>query len=260
MTRHVRIYPNAAELARAGAVEFIHRARMAITDLGRFAVALSGGTTPRLLFRDLAAENPASGLAWDRIHFFWGDERAVPPEHPDSNFRTAQEELFSRVTVPPGNIHRMRGEDGVSGALAYEEELKSFFGVRHRQVPRFDLVLLGMGADGHTASLFPGYDALSAPAHLVAAPWVETLGARRLTLTTRVLNNAAAVIFLVAGQEKAAMLKHVLEGPRRPLALPSQAVQPRNGEILWFVDSLAAQLLSQRYVSRQRAITSSGNA
>ncbi len=248
MATEVRILDDAEDVARAAAGEFRRRAEDAIADRGRFAAALSGGSTPRLLFRALT--KPAAGdLPWNRIHLFWGDERTVPPDHPDSNFRMVHEELLSRVAVPAANIHRMRGEDPDPAAAAadYEAELRGFFGLGPGQVPRFDLVFLGMGADGHTASLFPRSEALIARERLVAAPWIEALGSRRLTLTTPVLNHATCVVFLVVGGDKAATLRRVLEDPRRPVELPAQSVDPEDGELLWLVDAPAGRLLSLRF-------------
>jgi 6-phosphogluconolactonase len=252
MAPEVRILEDAGTVARAAAGELHRLATAAVAERDRFTVVLSGGSTPRLLFRKLAGAPPGS-LPWEKIHLFWGDERTVPPDHPDSNFRMVQEELLSHVAIPAANVHRMRGEDPDPAAAAadYESDLRGFFALQPRQLPRFDLVLLGMGVDGHTASLFPGSEALTEPDHLAVAPWIDRLTARRLTLTARVLNNAACVIFLVSGGEKAATLQRVLEGPRRPLELPSQSIQPSNGALVWLVDAAAALLVSPRFLRRQ---------
>jgi 6-phosphogluconolactonase len=208
---------------------------------------LSGGSTPRRLLRELAGA-PAGEVPWARVHLFWGDERTVPPNHPDSNFRMVEDELLSRVAVPAANLHRFRGEDRdpAAAAAGYEAELRGFFDLGPEQLPRFDLVFLGMGGDGHTASLFPGAAALTQPDRLVVAPWVDRLTTRRLTLTLRVFNAAACVVFLVTGGEKAATLQRVLEGPRGRLELPSQLVVPVDGDLVWLVDTAAARLLSPR--------------
>jgi 6-phosphogluconolactonase len=249
MRPEIRIFEDAEAVARAAAGEFRHRAAVAVAERGRFTVVLSGGSTPRLLFRELAGA-AAGDLPWEKVHLFWGDERTVPPDHSASNFRMVQEELLSRVAVPAANIHRIRGEDPDPAAAAtdYEAELRGFFELQSGQFPRFDLVFLGMGADGHTASLFPGSEALAEAERLVTAPWVTQLKTRRLTLTARVFNHAAGVVFLVSGAEKAETLQRVLEGPRHPLELPCQLIEPDNGELVWLLDSAAAQLLSPRFL------------
>jgi 6-phosphogluconolactonase len=245
----LRVFPDGADLARAAAEEFARRAEEAIRARGRFSIALSGGSTPRHLFALLAdpAEPYRDRIDWRAVHVFWGDERHVPPDHPESNFRMARETLLDRVAVPAENVHRIRGEepDAARAAALYEEELRAFF----RGAPRFDLVLLGLGADAHTASLFPGTSAVRERERWVAAPWVEKLGTFRITLTPAVLHRAAAVIFLVQGEEKAGALRAVLAGERDPDRFPAQAVQPRhsqNGEILWLVDRAAASGLDER--------------
>ncbi|MCI0408966.1 MAG: 6-phosphogluconolactonase, partial [Acidobacteria bacterium] len=166
--------------------------------------------------------------------------------HPDSNYRAALEALLRRVPVPPGNVHRIEAGDGDAGEAArrYEEELRAFFRTGTRGMPRFDLVLLGMGEDGHTASLFPGSGALRERVRLVAAPWVEKLDTHRITLTPPALNNAACVIFLVCGAAKAATLREVLEGEYEPDRLPAQIIRPADGMVVWLVDRKAASLLA----------------
>jgi 6-phosphogluconolactonase len=185
-------------------------------------------------------------VRWDNIHFFWGDERHVPPEDPQSNFRMARETLFVSAPVPTPNIHRVRAEepDAVLAAAKYERELKSFFDLKPGQIPRFDCVLLGIGADGHTASLFPATDALKEKKRLVVANWVEKFQRYRITMTVPVLNHAAQVIFLVSGREKAEVLKQILEGDYRPDLLPAQRVRPVDGKLLWLVDAAAGSALT----------------
>lgn len=247
MKPEVRVLASTAAVARAAVNELRRRARLAVAERGRCAVALSGGSTPRLLFRELATAAPGE-IPWHQVHLFWSDERTVPPNHPDSNYRMAHEELISRVNVPAANVHRLRGEDPdpARAAADYEADLRRFFDLQEGQLPRFDLVFLGMGADGHTASLFPGSEGLTQQQHLVVAPWVATLKSRRLTLTARAINHAACVVFLVAGEDKAATLRRVLAGPPRPLELPSQGIEPSDGELLWLVDAAAARLLPPR--------------
>jgi len=252
MAPEIKILENAEAVANAATREFLRRAAVAVTERGLFTVVLSGGSTPRLLFREMASA-AARDLPWKKVHLFWGDERTVPPDHPDSNFQMVQEELLARVEVPAGNIHRMHGEDSDPAAAAadYETELRAFFDLRSRQLPRFDLVFLGLGADGHTASLFPGSEALTETERLVVAPWVAQLKTRRLTLTARVLNHAACVVFLVTGEEKAEILQRALEGPRNPLELPCQLIEPGDGELMWIIDTAAARLLSPRLLRRR---------
>lgn len=246
----LRIFADGAELARAAAEEFARRADQAIDARGRFSVALSGGSTPRRLFTLLAdpAEPFRDRIDWHAVHFFWGDERHVPPDHPESNDRMARETLLDPLSVPAENVHRIRGEepDAHRAAALYEEELRAFFS----GAPRFDLVLLGLGADAHTASLFPGTAAVRERERWAVAQWVEKLEAFRITLTPTVLNRAAALIFLVQGEEKAAALRAVLEGDRegeRDLdRWPAQAVCPQDGELLWLVDRAAASGVEKR--------------
>lgn len=242
----LRVLGDGAELARAAAEEFARRAGEAIRARGRFSVALSGGSTPRRLFALLAdpAEPFRDRIDWRAVHLFWGDERHVPPDHPESNFRMVRETLLDRVEIPAANVHRMHGEepDAARAAALYEDELRSFFGA----MPRFDLVLLGLGADAHTASLFPGTAAVREREHWVAAPWIEKLGTFRITLTPAVFDRAAAVIFLVQGDEKAGALRAVLTGNRDPDCVPAQAVHPLDGEILWLVDRAAARELDTK--------------
>ena len=247
MNTDLRIVENARELAHVAAAEFAERAASAARGSGRFTVALCGGRTPEMLYAQLAEdEYLQQRIPWERSHFFWGDERAVPPDHPDSNFRLAQAALLSRVPVPPANIHRMKGELPAPQAAAdYSRTLIEFFELRERTLPRFDLILLGLGPDGHTASLFPGTQALDEQHELVVASWIGKLGVQRITLTPPVLNNAACVIFLVTRAEKAIALKSVLEGPYESAQLPAQLIRPHSGKLQWIIDAAAAKLLKK---------------
>ncbi|HJX29624.1 MAG TPA: 6-phosphogluconolactonase, partial [Thermoanaerobaculia bacterium] len=197
----------------------------------------------RRLYRLLAdpAQPFRDRIDWSATHFFWGDERHVLPDHPDSNYRMAREALLDVVPIPVGNIHRMRGEeaDAEHAATAHEAELRAFFPGQ----PRFDLVLLGLGADAHTASLFPGSAAVRERERWVVAPWVEKLASWRITLTPAVFDRAGAVLFLVQGEEKADALRAVLEGELDPDRYPAQAVRPESGDLLWLVDDAAASRL-----------------
>ncbi len=251
MTRsnvEIKVVAGPDELSEAGAAEFRSLARRTVQEKGSFTVALSGGSTPRGLYERLSGESGASlqtKLPWKKIHFFWGDERHVPPHHPDSNYRMAVESLISKVPLPRQNVHRIKGElpDAAKAAEEYELELRSFFESSAEQLPRFDLVLLGLGSDGHTASLFPGTGAIQEQTRWVVSEWVEKSNAFRITLTAPVLSNASRVIFLVGGKEKAQTLQEILQGDYRPELFPAQLVRPIHGELLWLVDRAAASLL-----------------
>jgi 6-phosphogluconolactonase len=236
----IRVLGGLPALVLAAAEEWRARSSAAVAGAGRFAVALAGGSTPRALYAHLAsAEAPFRDvLPWRRTHVFFGDERAVPPDHADSNYRMARDALLAHVPVPPGNVHRMRGEDDPdASARAYEEELRAFFGA----TPRFDLLLLGLGPDGHTASLFPGSAVLEERSRLAAAATAGTPPlVRRITLTLPALDAAARVLFLVSGASKAAALARVLQGGAGEGALPAARVRPHTGTVLWLVDRAAA--------------------
>jgi 6-phosphogluconolactonase len=248
MPAEVRIFAQTEELFGAAADELLRLAQDAVRVKGWFAVCLSGGSTPRRLY-SLLASDPAlnARIPWKAIHFFWGDERHVPPDDAESNFRMVQEAMLGRTRVPAANVHRIRGEfpDASLAAKEYEQTLRDFFRLEGGQYPRFDLVLLGMGEDGHTASLFPGTMALHQGRRLVVSGWVDRLAAERITVTAPVLNNAAHVVFLVQGEDKAPALQAVIDGPHQPDHLPAQMIQPVHGSLLWLVDRKAAHLLSQ---------------
>ncbi len=245
----VQVYPDANSLARAAAEYFVTLAAEAITARGRFVVALSGGSTPRATYALLASDEFAARVDWSRVHVFWGDERCVLPGHPDSNYRLAREVLLDKIPIPAGNVHRIRGElDPDQAAVAYQAELETVLGADGRfasrsQPPprgRLDLILLGMGADGHTASLFPGTAAIHEQTRWVVAHYVEKLGAWRVTLTPVAINGAAHVTFIVAGRGKAERLREVLAGPYQPDVLPVQIVRSADGRLRWLVDAAAA--------------------
>ncbi len=243
MNHEIQIAPDGAALSRMAAREFQRAAEFAIHDHGRFTVALSGGNTPRVVYSLLASEYKDK-IPWSKSLIFFGDERSVPPSHPDSNFRMANESLLSKISIPSENVHRVRTELGPEAAAQdYEKLLRQTFSLSGGELPRFDLILLGLGDDGHTASLFPGTTALEEKSLLVTANWVEKLHTFRITLTYPVLNHAAEVVFLVSGAAKAEVLKDVLNSPEKKY--PSQLVQPENGRLLWLVDQDAARLLPQ---------------
>jgi 6-phosphogluconolactonase len=241
----VRVFDGASELMRATAEEIALAAQSAAGARGRFAWALAGGSTPRTVYQLLASDFYRRRMPWSATHLFWGDERHVPPDHPDSNFRMAREAMIDHVPIPAENVHRIPAEepDAQRAAAEYEAALRSFFALPPRELPRFDLILLGLGKDGHTASLFPGGDALRERERLVVAPWVEAQKTFRITLTAPVLSHARRAMFLVSGEEKAEALRAVLEGAREPERYPAQIVE---GNRLWMVDLAAARLLDDR--------------
>jgi 6-phosphogluconolactonase len=232
--------------ARAAAI-FADQASRAIQLRGAFTVALSGGSTPRAVF-SLLADDPAlrSRIDWKNVRFFWGDERHVPADHPESNYRMVREAMLDRLPIDPNNVHRIRSEDpdAARAAADYESTLRTVFKLEDEELPRIDLVLLGMGPDGHTASLFPGTAALRETRRLVVSNHVPTLNTDRITLTAPILNGGETVLFLVTGDNKAAVLKDVLEGPYDPDRLPSQLIRPAHGRLIWLVDPPAARLLT----------------
>ena len=239
MRADLAVLPSAAALADATAARFVAAAEDAIASRGQFIVALSGGSTPRDTYRQLATEALVSRVMWSRVQVLWGDERCVPPDHMESNYRMARDTLLDRVPVPAGNVHRILGEDApTSAAEAYEATLRAL--LRTPAGARIDLVLLGLGEDGHTASLFPGSAAVHEQTRWVLAARASAASMWRITLTPAVINAAAEVLFLVSGGAKAAILRRVLEGPRRPQELPAQAIAPSNGRVRWYVDTAAA--------------------
>jgi 6-phosphogluconolactonase len=244
----IKIVDDVSALNRAGADEFRRCAQEAIAERGRFAVALSGGSTPRGTLTLIAADqdDPAKRLDWGKIHIFFGDERHVPPTDPQSNYRMAHETLLSKAPIPPQNVHRIPAESEADQAAEdYERELREFFAASDGEWPRFDLVNLGMGPDGHTASLFPETAALKEKSRWVVANRVEKLRTDRITLTYPAINHAAEVLFLVAGQDKAEALKRVLQPAPGDPVFPSQKIKPVRGRLLWIVEKSAASLLER---------------
>lgn len=243
----IRTLTTPQELFAAAAEEVVRTANEAVAKRGRFTIALSGGSTPKNLY-NLLATNARTALPWDRMFFFWGDERYVPPNDPDSNYHMADEIMLSKIPVAPGNVFRIRTENPDAAAVAenYEQTLRKFFELQPEQVPIFDLILLGMGPDGHTASLFPGTAALKEKSRLVVANWVEKMKTHRITLTLPVLNAARCVTFLVSGTDKASVLHTVLEENVPGEQYPSKLVKPSDGKLIWLLDRAAAsQLTSQ---------------
>ena len=215
MKRQIEQFPDFSDLVHFAAQKTIKVTQQALTSHGRVTIALAGGSTPKSLFALLSKEPFRSQMPWESLHVFWGDERHVPPNHKDSNYRMARETLLDHVPIPKAQIHRILGElpNAQEAADQYERELVEFFRPSPGTPPQFDLVFLGMGPDGHTASIFPGTSAVHDNSHFVAAPWVEKFSTFRITLTPVVLNESANVYFLVSGQDKATTLQLVLEGP-----------------------------------------------
>jgi 6-phosphogluconolactonase len=227
----------------AGAAEFMAALAVeALEQRGRWTVALAGGGTPRPVYARLAEAGYARRIDWRRVHIFFGDERCVPPDDSRSNYRMAREALLDHVPLPPENIHRMRGEDDPAlAALAYEQAIQRL--LRSSAPPALDLICLGMGDNGHTASLFPGTAALREQARWVVPQYVEVMQTWRVTMTAPLLNAARHVAFLVEGAGKAGMLQAVLHGPYDPDVLPAQMIQPTSGQLHWLVDAAAAEQL-----------------
>ena len=239
---NLKVYGDKQGLAEAAARDFIGKANAAIDEKGYFAVALAGGSTPEATYDLLATKEFAGEVDWGNVHVFFGDERSVSPDDEDSNYKMADDALLSHVSV--GGVHRMKGEMlPDEAAMQYEEELREFFETPGRP-PEFDLIQLGIGDDGHTASLFPNTPALGVTDRWAAQNPVPKLETVRITLTLPVLNAAKAVSFLVAGESKAEAVKEVLEGDADPHDYPSKLVQPA-GELNWMVDEEAAGMLNQ---------------
>jgi 6-phosphogluconolactonase len=242
----VEVWRDLAEVSERAAELLIGVARESTSRQERFTLALSGGSTPKALYGLLATDAKSTRIPWEQTHLFWTDERCVPPTDSQSNYRMAHETLIEHVDIPSGQIHRMRGEDEPQRAAeAYASELERCFGPGD---PRFSLILLGMGDDGHTASLFPNSPALADTSHTVAANYVKKLSANRLTLTLRTLNAASTIICLVSGKSKAKALSAVFDSKAiDDGSLPARLVRPAKGELIWLVDEPAARLVGSRF-------------
>ncbi|HYG98564.1 MAG TPA: 6-phosphogluconolactonase [Terriglobales bacterium] len=238
----LRIYSDPEQVASAAADVFVELAAAAIAERGHFDVALAGGSTPRRCYELLAQRS--SRVDWSRVVIFWGDERYVLADHPESNYRMAYEALLAHVPLLPGNVHRARTEmhSAQDAAQSYEDDIRQTFATL-AELPVFDLVLLGLGTDGHTASLFPKSPALHEHARLVVADYVQELEMWRVTMTAPLLNAARHIAFLVVGHDKAGVLREVISGPDNFERLPAQLIEPNAGSLLWIVDEAAAHLL-----------------
>ncbi len=235
-------FADAEAVSQAAAREFDRCAIEAITARGKFSVALSGGSTPKRLYQILADSPYREKISWANVEIFWGDERSVSPDHNDSNFRMAKEAMLDRMNIPAACIHRLQAEreDRDKAAQEYQNEIASVLGVDpNGEPPVFDLILLGMGPDAHTASLFPGSTALRETKKWVVPNWVEKFKTFRLTMTRPLINKAREVLFLVAGKDKTAPLQKVFCGPSEPNIYPSQLICPTNGQLVWYLDVAA---------------------
>ena len=245
--RDIRILADPAAIAHRAADEFVKSAAQAIARKGVFTVALAGGSTPKALY-SLLADDPGyrSKIQWDKLRVFFGDERHAPPDSNESNFHMATEALFSKGVLRAEQITRIKGEypDTEKAALEYEQALREYFKLQDGQFPSFDLVLLGMGDEGHTLSLFPGTKALKETRRIVVRNWVGKLYTERITLTATAANHAGKTMFMITRADKAPALKAVLEGPYEPEQLPAQFIQPLSGNALWLIDRDAAKMLT----------------
>jgi 6-phosphogluconolactonase len=235
----LHVFPDKSSFVKGAADFIIEMAGSALSERSRFTIALSGGGAPQPVYAQLASVDYRDRIAWERVHVFFGDERCVPPQDPRSNYCMVRDAWLRHSPIPAENIHRIRGEeDPAIEALRYEQEIARLF--RSKRPPAFDLILLGMGGNGHTASLFPGTAALRETARWVVAQYVEVATSWRVTFTAPLINAARRVAFLVEGAGKAEMLGNILEGPFQPDVWPAQLIQPVSGELHWLVDSDAA--------------------
>ena len=242
LNTNIDIIDNSTQLARKGADIFAMAARDCFKEKGCFIVAISGGSTPRSMHRLLAKKPYLSEIPWGETHVFWVDDRCVPGNSPDSSYGAAKKDFLDQVHIPLNHTHNMPTEvPPEDGALIYEKELKKFFRLKANKYPIFDLIFLGIGTDGHTASLFPGHEALDEKKKLVVSVKGGNPFVNRLTMTIPVLNNARRVLFLVTGKDKSNIIKSVFE--QRLKKLPAQMIQPFNGELTWLMDREAASLL-----------------
>jgi len=235
------IHPGPAALFQKAAEKFAQIANDAVMKHGAFFVALAGGNTPRELYVLLTQENWRARVPWEKAHIFFGDERCVPPDHIDSNYRMVREALLDKLNLPESKVHRMAGEQEPQlAAAAYETEILQVFSGEGIEPPRFDLILLGLGNDGHTASLFPETSALYEKEKLVVANYVEKFKSYRLTMTLPLLNNSRNILFLVSGESKAAIVKDIFQNHNRSQHYPAELICPTDGRLLWLLDQAAA--------------------
>jgi 6-phosphogluconolactonase len=243
MSPSVEVLPTTDDLVRAAAERIVSVVGESVKRNGRSMIALSGGSTPRNVYKLLGSEEFSARVPWNALHLFWSDERCVAPEHADSNYKMVKEALLDVIDIPPANVHRIRGERiPTEAARAYEQGMKHLFGSQDTSVPDFDLVLLGLGEDGHTASLFPGTTALQEKDRLVTDLYVDKLHRHRITMTYPLINASQHILFIVSGKGKAAILRDVLQGTRQ---YPAQGVHPVPGDLCWMIDQEAASQLTK---------------
>ncbi len=237
------IFPKATDLFQAAAEDFMQRATDALAHKQIFTVVLSGGNTAQYFF-DSIVSHSGSNIAWNKIHFFFGDERYVPENDINNNYHIAREHLFTKIGIPAENIHRIPTEfkDPKDAAHQYALTLRKFFNLNDHDYPQFDLIYLGLGENGHTASLMPFSDALKENTQLVTSLWVPELNMYRITLTAHTLNQSAVIIFLVTGENKKSIVRNVLEGPLLPEQYPAQLIQSVHGKTIWYLDAAAGEL------------------
>lgn len=245
MKPELRIFHDFEKLSRHAANLFIEQSNRAIRERNRFLAALNGGGTPERLFQLLASDY-RDEVEWGKAHIFWGDERCVPPTDAGSNYRQAYEALLSKVPIPETNVHRVLGElDPISASKNYAETLKSFSD-NDFEFPRFDLVYLGMGEDGHTASLFPGSPAQTNEPVLAVTAHYQDRPVNRVTLTQLIFNQARMIVFMATGEKKAIALAEVLSDRYNPAQYPAQRIEPKDGQLIWLVDDSAAGKLPRK--------------
>lgn len=237
----IRIFNDLESLSQAAAEIFVIQSRQAGLICGRFSVALSGGGTPRRLFEILATSPFRERIHWDEVHIFWSDERCVPEEDPRNNASMARQTLLDHVPIPPSNIHPIRCDQSPQqAAIQYEQELREFFSTQN---PNFHLVLLGLGENGHIASLFPHTPVLNEKERWVSEVYIKELNMYRVTFTAPFINQASQVVILVSGLDKSSVLLNVLEGPYQPHELPAQLIRPNGAHPIWLVDKAASHKL-----------------
>jgi 6-phosphogluconolactonase len=241
LARKIEIYPTKLELVKAVAEKIAVVINQTVHERGRCAIALSGGSTPRDVYVLLAAESYQKRINWENVYLFWGDERTVPPDHSDSNFNMVREALLRHIAIPETNVYRMRGEiTPETAASEYAQLLKEFFGGKW---PRFDLILLGVGEDGHTASLFPGTSALHETKKVVSAVFVPKFSTWRITLTLPLFNAARTVMFIMSGGSKSEIARRVVNAQQPDKELPATLIRPENGDLYWMLDADAARAI-----------------
>ncbi len=239
----IKIYKNPHDLADALAADFKFSVDRATKSEQNYYVALSGGSTPFLFFERLASASYRENISWQHVHFFWGDERCVPPDHPDSNYGMTKKKLLDHITIPGANIHRIAGEnDPVTEAMRYAKEIKNVTGQQHRALPQFDWILLGLGTDGHTASLFPGPDVTGDRKNNCVVTTHPETGQKRISLSLPVINHTKRVSFLVTGAIKASLIAKILTGAEESQSLPASLVEPVNGILEWYLDQAAGTI------------------